>query len=157
VAEERPKIRFWTHQAAEYVIGVLVLSQALQAEQPLVPVVAAVGVMLLAATADGPLAAFAAVPRPVHRVLDIVAAIALVVLAIGFRDGLDSLGIALLVGSGLALGVLVYRTDYRPPPRRRPSTAPPPPTSTTRTEDVGRAAGRALGRSIRAYKRRDRP
>jgi len=62
--------------------------------------------------------------------------------------------IVVTIVAGLALGVLVYRTDYRPPRRR--GSGVPPPAARARSEDVGRRAGRAVGRGIRAYKRRDR-
>jgi hypothetical protein len=157
--EPRPKLAFWIHQGIEYLVGFLVLSQALQASDPAVPVLAAVAVLALAATADGPLAAFKLVPRAVHRVLDVVVAVALAAVAVVARDSLGGFGLVVVAAVAVILGVLVYRTDYRVRARRPPpAEAPGPATGTgpgkVSSEDLGRAAGRAVGKGIRAYKRR---
>lgn len=167
-SEPKEKLAFWVHQGVEYLVGFLVISQALQASEPLIPIVAGTAVLLLALTADGPLAAFKAVPRRVHRVLDVVVAVGLVVLAVVARDSLGELGLIVVVAVAAALGVLVYRTDYRDPRRRRRAAAPSapaapvaPPVGAPRrapninSEDVGRVAGRAVAKGIKAYRRRN--
>ena len=173
------KLAFWIHQAVEYLVGFLVLSQALQAADPVVPVVAAGVVLALAATADGPLAAFRLVPRGLHRVLDVVAAVALAAVGIVFRDDLGGLGVVVLAGVGVVLAALVYRTDYRGRAQRaaRPAATTPrrvgsadpsattssgasadartrAPTSASTGEEVGRRAGRLVAQGVRAYRRR---
>ena len=71
------KLPFWIHQALEYLCGLLVVSQAIHASSVTLPVVAGATLILLGATADGPLAAFRLVARGLHRVLDIVAIVLL--------------------------------------------------------------------------------
>jgi len=168
-SEPKEKLAFWIHQGVEYLVGFLVISQALQASEPVVPIVAGAAVLLLALTADGPLAAFKAVPRRAHRVLDVVVAVGLVVLAVVARDSLGDLGLVVVVAVAASLGVLVYRTDYREPRRRgQRATAParPAPVASApaaeaprrapsiNSEDVGRVAGRAVAKGIKAYRRR---
>ncbi len=164
-SEPIEKLAFWVHQGVEYLVGFLVISQALQASEPAVPIIAGAAVLLLALTADGPLAAFKAVPRRVHRVLDVVVAVGLVVLAIVARDSLGELGLIVVVAVAAALGVLVYRTDYREPRRRQRAAAPAAPAvpaaeaprraPSINSEDVGRVAGRAVAKGIKAYRRRN--
>ena len=109
-----PRLPFWIHQVVEYLLGVLLISQAIQSEHPEVPVVLGVGVILLAATADGPLAAFHVVPRPLHRVLDVVAIVAIAVATIVFRDDLGGVGVVFAAAVVVAMAGLVVRTSYAP-------------------------------------------
>ena len=85
--------------------------------------------------------------------LDVVVVVALVVTAVVGRDTLNGLGLSVVVIVAVVLGVLAYRTDYRVP-KRRAATAPaaPPPPTGSNSERIGRAAGRALGKGIKAYK-----
>jgi hypothetical protein len=166
-------LAFWIHQAVEYLLGVLVISQAVQTESPTIPVIVGGAIILLAATADGPLAAFHAVPRPVHRVLDVVAVVALVVVAVLWRDELGTAGLIFTLVAAVAMAGLVVRTNYRPPRvarRARPATVTADPAAGAATdatdaadavvpaeprskgEVYSRAAGRALGKGIRAYR-----
>ena len=136
----RPGSPFWIHQVVEYLLGVLLLSQAIQSEHPTVPVLLGVGVILLAATADGPLAAFHVVPRPLHRVLDVVAIVAIAVATIVFRDDLGTVGVVFAAAVVVAMAGLVVRTSYAPKrakPRRAVTPPPsvPPPSSTRRRRE----------------------
>lgn len=148
-----PKLAFWIHQVVEYGLAIVVLSQGAQAGAPVPAGIAAGALVLLAVTAQAPLGAFRVVSRPVHRVLDIVVVVALVLVAVGFRDELGTGGLIVLGASAFALAVLVIRTDYTPPrPRRSPGT----PAGPTTGEELGRAAGRVVGRGIHAYRRRSK-
>jgi hypothetical protein len=169
-ADAPPGLAFWIHQAVEYLLGVLVISQAVQTDSPTIPVLVGGAIILLAATADGPLAAFHAVPRSVHRVLDVVAVGALVVVAVLWRDELGSAGLIFTLVAAVAMAGLVVRTNYRPPrtvrrPRPATSTTQPATRATTEADEAAvpaeprskgevysRAAGRALGKGIRAYR-----
>src|SRR5262249_45208120 len=84
--ERAPKLPFWIHQIVEYGIGALLAYQAIHSPRPVVPLLAGLAVILLAATADGPAACFAVVPRPIHRILDIIVLVGLLVVAVVFGD-----------------------------------------------------------------------
>ncbi len=166
-AARPPGLAFWIHQLVEYLLGVLLISQSIQSSQPLVPVLLGLTVVLLAATADGPLAAFHVVPRGLHRVLDLAVAAAIAAVAYLGRDALGPTGLIFAAVAVVALLALVVRTNYasrRPrPPAAGPATAgepspaaaavpAPPAPPATKSERYSRAAGRALGKGIRAYK-----
>jgi hypothetical protein len=156
MADAAGKLPFWIHQIVEYGIGALLAYQAIHASSPVVPLVAGLVVVLLAATADGPVACFPIVSRPVHRVLDIIVAVGLLVTAFFFGDQVGGAGQFMLVLGAIGLGVLILRSDYRPKPARRSRPALPSsaPASATRSEQVGRQAGRLVGRGMEEYRKR---
>jgi hypothetical protein len=156
-AEPTPKLPFWIHQIVEYGLGLMVMFQAIHAEDKVLPVIAGLVVMLIAATADGPAAAFPFVPRPVHRILDIVV-VALAVVATVAPSSADSTARFLFALVAVALAMLVWRTNYRPKPPRRRRVAPegPPMSRGQKAEQYGRVAGRIVGRSVRNYRDRQR-
>lgn len=154
------KLPFWIHQALEYLCGLLVVSQAIHASSVALPIIAGGALILLGATADGPLAAFRLVTRGAHRVLDIVAIVLLAgVLAISGRDG-DGAEVGLVVVAIVVLLALLFRTNYAPKPVK---TKRPAATAAAGdgglSEDVGRKAGRAVAAGVKyvkaAKKRRD--
>jgi len=168
------KQSFWSHQLTEYVLGAVVLTQGLGGGVRVVPIVAGTLVIVLAATADGPLAMVKLVPRPLHRIADIASALVLTALSIVLREESGTFAMMVGLGCAAALLFLVARTDYRPPTRRglfgRAATAASPSaqrddagssTGTTasaaqgsrspaRSEQIGRTAGRLAGRAARA-------
>jgi hypothetical protein len=156
VAGERaPKLPFWIHQVVEYGIGALLAYQAIHSPRPVVPLLAGVAVILLAATADGPAACFAVVPRPVHRILDVIVFVGLLVVAVAFGDDMGGAGQILLVLGALSLGVLMLRSDYRPKKARVKAERPPADeVGSERAEAFGRGAGRLVGRGVQEYRRR---
>jgi len=150
-----PKLPFWIHQIVEYAIGALLAYQAIHSARPVVPLLAGLVVILLAATADGPAACFHAVSRPVHRILDIVVAIGLVVVAILFGDDMGGAGQILLILGALALAGLTLKSDYRPKAVRQRAEKPPATSvGSPRAEAIGRGAGRLVGRGLQEYRRR---
>jgi hypothetical protein len=157
-AEPSTKLAFWIHQLVEYAVGLLLAYQAIHSPKPVIPVLAGLVVIVLAATADGPAAAWRVVPRRVHRVLDIVVALGLVAAAILLGDQVGGAGQIILAVGALAMGMLILRSDYRP--RRPRSTTKTvegatPMSSGDRAEVFGRSAGRFVGRSVQAYRRRN--
>ena len=63
MTKERVRRPFWLHQAAEYLIGLVLVAQGLQSPTPLVPTLAGGVVIVNAAVVEGPLGAFRLVPR----------------------------------------------------------------------------------------------
>ena len=105
------------------------------------------GVILLAATADGPLAAFHVVPRPLHRVLDVVAIVAIAVATIVFRDDLGTVGVVFAAAVVVAMAGLVVRTSYAPK-RAKPRRAAAPPPSVPPPRRPGREGRPAEAGSV---------
>jgi hypothetical protein len=147
-AHEVPKLRFWVHQAAEYVLGLFLVSQAVHSASPVAMGVAGGVVVLLAGTSDGPLSGVKALSRPQHRVADVVVAVALLALATAARSWLDSVSVVSLIGVGLAVGMLAIRTDYQP--KRRRSTGA---VGSDTSERIGRSVGRSAASAVRASRR----
>ena len=207
MASAAGKLPFWIHQLVEYTVALLIASEGARSGKPLVPLIGAGAVLVLGATADGPVAAFRWVPRKVHRVLDLVVAAGLVLAGLVFRSAAGSIGQTVLIGGGALLLALALRTNYEPKPIRpamriRPARPTPPTASTgvasspapaapesepatlamvtdllkrpstptvtpaskpvkrlsrgARAEQVGRVAGRAVGKGVRSYRDRGR-
>ena len=149
------KFPFWIHQIVEYGIGGLLIFQAVQSPRPVFPLLAGLLVVLLAATADGPAGCFHLVPRPFHRVLDLIVAVALIVGAFVFGDEMGGAGQILLVAGAVALGFLALRSDYRPKEVRRAQTrAAATEMGSDRAEAIGRGAGRLAARGVQEYRKR---
>jgi len=147
---ERPRLAFWAHQATELLAGVLLVVQALTSSRPAVPMAAGLVLVALAVTADGPVGVAHWVSRPWHRALDAVAVVALVAAAVTVAE--DDFGRILLFAAAGVLAVLLWRTDYRrPQARRRDEPEPEAPSS---GERYGRAAGRAMGAGIAAWRKK---
>jgi hypothetical protein len=153
--DAKAKIPFWIHQIVEYGIGALLAYQAIHSPQPMVPLLAGLVVVLLAATAEAPAACFHVVSRPLHRVLDLLVAAALLVAAIVLGDQAGDAGRLMLILGALALGVLTLRSDYRSRAARRArATTEPSQVGSARAEEIGRSAGRIVGRSVQEYRKR---
>ena len=153
VAAEQ-KRSFWLHQLAEYLIGAALVVSGLQSPTPTVPTLAGGLILLNAACADGPLGAFRLAGRRLHRVLDwIVVAVVLATVAWpGVEVGTRLVQLAI----GCVYAVVVWRTDYTV----RSGVAPAPgapgggASPAGRGEEIGRAAGRATARGVRAVRKR---
>ena len=141
-------IPFSIHQLAEYALGLGLIAQAVQGGQAIAPVLLGAAILVSAAVTDGPVAGWKAVSRPVHRVVDIVlAVVALVVAVLPWTDA-DLTSRAVLVVAAALLGLLILRSDYAPKPVREPRSRGDV------AEDLGRSAGRLVGRSVKAYRDR---
>jgi hypothetical protein len=143
---------FWVHQGAEYVIGLALVASGMQNPDPLYPILAGGLILVNAAMVAGPLGAWRAVSRPLHRWFDVAvmatvaAAAALPVLTI------DAASRLMMFGAVAVMAVVWNTTNFRVPQPRRRSEEP-----IDRSEAIGRAAGR-LARHTRAFaqKRRGR-
>jgi hypothetical protein len=136
------------HQLVEYLLGVALLSQGLQTVEPLLPTLLGVLVLVNAAIVDGPLSAGRAVSRPVHRIIDVVLVVVMVLAALLSGDAMTSSVRALVLISAAVMAFLVWRSDYRPKEVRRAVDA-----SGGTSEELGRMAGRAVGQGVNAWRR----
>jgi hypothetical protein len=147
---ERAMRPFWIHQLAEYLIGLALVAQGMQDPEPLVPAVAGGLVMVNVAIVRGPLGAFRFIGRRVHRWLDVVVMLAIVVGALQPWVAVEASGRLIMLVMLVPLGFLWWYTDWaeRPDRRRRRADRAGP-----RSDDLGRSAGRMAGNAWVAGKR----
>jgi len=86
----------------------------------------------------------------------VVVALGLVAAAVFFGDEMGGAGQILLVAGALALGVLTFRSDYRPKALRRAQAraAASAEVGSDRAEAIGRGAGRLAARGVHEYRKR---
>lgn len=165
---ERIQRPFWMHQLVEYLIGLALVSVAVQQPQPAVPALLAVVVIVNAAVATGAAGAFRLVGPRLHRRLDLVVVALLVAGAVQPWFSLDNLGRIVLGATAFVLLFVWFHTDFRERTPRasrsgRSSTAGSTadsgsaPPGRSAADDVSRAAGRAVGRGIESLKQRKNP
>lgn len=146
-----PRRSFWVHQAAEYMIGVALVASGLQSPSPTVPAVLGGIVIVNAAVVDGPLGAFRAVGRRVHRVADVV------VLALLFAGvvwpGVDAATRLVVGGLGIVMAFVVAKTNYTEVGRRSRVASADAAGNASRGEQVGRTAGRLTARGVQSARK----
>jgi hypothetical protein len=161
---------FWLHQLVEYILGVTLVSQALQSPTPAVPALAGGAMLVNAAVARGPLGAFRLVGRRVHRTLDVVVMALTAGLALQPWIGIDPGARIIMLGIAAVHAFVWWQSDLSEPAPRAarsrpaasapaapapaqpapaatapaastPSSAPSSPTGTTPTAAPSSAAG----------------
>jgi hypothetical protein len=152
---------FWLHQAAEYLVGLVIVVMGLQTLEPAIPVLAGGLVLINAALVDGPLGAFRLFNRRSHRVADLVV-IALLVLGAVLPLGIDSTSRALLGVSALVLAVVWWNSAFENRATKRAAagktaqTAGGGPPKGDRSQTIGRGAGRLAGTVAKTIRDRQR-
>jgi hypothetical protein len=157
---DRVQRPFWLHQAAEYVVGLALIAQGLQAAEPWLPGAAGAVIVVNAAIARGPLGAFAFVGRRLHRLFDVIIIVGLLGAAI--LPGVELAMRLVLGGFAVVLGFVARYTRYDhraagsagASPGRRRTDASDGETSGDRAEDFGRRAGRLAGEGVKAWRSR---
>lgn len=149
---ERVRRPFWTHQLVEYLLGIGLISAAVQMPQPAVPAVLGLVVILNAAVAKGAAGAFRLAGKRAHKYLDVVVMLLLVAGAVQPWVSIDNTSRLLLGGIAFVLWFVWFHTDFTdkvPRAERTTATDSERPTS----EDIGRGAGRAVGGGVNSLKR----
>jgi hypothetical protein len=147
---DRAQRPFWLHQFTEYVIGFALIAFGFQDTAPLIPAVAGVVVLLNAACVRGPLGAFTFIGRRVHRVIDVVVIVALLVLAVQPWREVSMLGRVVLLAITIAMVFLWWYTDWAEREGRKERRSAQAKAS---SEDVGRSVGRSAASAYLAGKR----
>lgn len=147
---ERALRPFWIHQLVEYLIGIALISQGFQDQNPLVPVVLGGLIVVNAAMVRGPMGAFKFIGRRFHRWCDVVVgAICIGAVAQPWVD-VSSTGRAIILVILLPYGFLWFYTDWAERKgrvaRRAANTGP-------RSDAAGRTAGRIAGKSYVAARK----
>ena len=142
------------HQLVEYVLGAVLLMSALRNPTPAVPAVIGGLIMAHAAFTKGPIAAFQAIHRRVHRWIDVGLIAVEVAAAVQPWFSIEATG-RLLLGAIAFVHAFVWwnssfatRATRRERRARRPAVA-----DEDRSTELGRRAGRMVGKGINAAKR----
>ena len=148
---ERAMRPFWIHQLSEYLIGVALIAQGLQERDPLVPAVAGIAVMGNASIVRGPLGAFKWIGRGLHRWLDVVLMVGILVAAVQPWFEVPPGGRLIMLVMLVPLGFLWFYTDWAERRSRKDRRVE---RGSVKSEDVGRSAGRMAGNAFKAIKKK---
>lgn len=147
-AADRQWRPFWIHQGAEYVLGLVLVATGLQNPTPTFPVLAGGLIVVNAAIVTGPIGAFRLVPRPLHRIIDIVVIAAIVAVAVMPFLDIDNASRFTMVLIAAIMGFIWLSTNFdtrsAAVARRRAAAGP---RARYDGETVGRAAGRLVGKA----------
>lgn len=102
----------------EYLLGITAIATGAQTPKPVFPCIAGALMMLNAGSTHGPLGAFRLVPRKIHRIVDWVLVVAMLVGAAAGGSAIDSTGRSVLIGFAIVLAFVSWRTSYETPPPR---------------------------------------
>ena len=145
---------FWLHQVAEYLIGVVLVAAGVQSPSPVVPAVLGGLVLINAAIVDGPVSAFDAVPRRVHRWIDVVLIAAIAVAAVLPLLDIDvGTRVLLLLVAGVLTSVWWF-SSFEPRAPAHATTAGSVATPAIVSTRSAAAPGRAVGRGVNAWRQR---
>ena len=149
---------FWMHQVVEYLIGIVLVGAAFEAPEPVVPAVMGMVVIANAAIARGPGSAYPLVGRTVHRWLDVVVMVLLIVAAFQPVADVDSTGRLLLCGIAFVMFFIWLNSDFSEKAARKQEKVQEKQERRERlarpqSEEIGKKAGRAVGGGVNAAKR----
>jgi hypothetical protein len=148
---DRVRRPFWTHQVIEYLLGIGLISAAVQMPQPAVPAVLGLVIILNAAITKGAAGAFSWAGKRAHKQLDVVVMVLLLGGAVQPWVSLDNTGRLLLGGMAFVLWFVWFHTDFtEKAPRAERKAAQGARAS---SEDIGRGAGRVVGGGVNSLKR----
>jgi hypothetical protein len=153
---ERVRRPFWTHQLVEYLLGIGLISAAVQMPQPAVPAVLGLLIILNAAIAKGAAGAFRLAGKRTHRLLDIGVMLLLVAGAVQPWVSIDNTSRLLLGAVAFVLWFVWFHTDFTekvPRSARKAATGAAADAGRPTSEDIGRGAGRVVGGGVNSLKR----
>jgi len=154
VATDRSWRPFWLHQAAEYLVALVLIASGLQSPDPLWPALAGGLVLVNASLSGPPLGAFRAVGRSLHRRLDIAVICALIVIAALPMLNVDSASRVTILIVAIVLAVVWWGTNFADAAARRQRRAASAPPGKVDAESIGRTAGRLYARANDAVRKR---
>ncbi len=153
---ERVRRPFWAHQLIEYLLGIGLISMAIQLPQPAVPAVLGLVIILNAAITKGAAGAFRWAGKGAHRRLDVVVMLLLLAGAVQPWISMDNTSRLLLGVIAFVLWFVWFHTDFTekvPRAERKAAAAAAEGTDRPSSEQIGRGAGRAVGGGVNSLKR----
>jgi hypothetical protein len=157
---ERVRRPFWTHQLIEYLLGVGLISAAVQMPQPAVPAVLGLVIILNAAITKGAAGAFSWAGKGVHKRLDVVVMLLLLAGAVQPWVSIDNTSRLLLGAVAFVLWFVWFHTDFTekvPRAERKAAKAEAKAAAgdaaRPSSEALGRGAGRVVGGGVNSLKR----
>lgn len=145
----RARRPFWVHQLVEYLIGIMLISLAFQSPEPAVPAVMGLLIVLNAAVAIGAAGAFRLVSRKLHKKLDVVMMLLLLVAAFQPWFSIENTARLVLAAVSFVLFFIWFHTDFTTRGERKANKAE---RGRASSEDIGRQAGRAIGGGVNAMR-----
>ena len=101
---------FWLHQIVEYLIAAALILMSAQSEYPIVTSAFGIALLINVTITDGPLSAYKIISRQVHRIIDWLYVVALIVGSIALD--IDQSTRTTLFGVAIALVVIALTTNY---------------------------------------------
>ena len=153
---ERVRRPFWTHQLIEYLLGIGLISVAIQMPQPAVPAVLGLVIILNAAITKGAAGAFRWAGKAAHKRLDVVVMLLLVGGAVQPWVSIDNTSRLLLGAVAFVLWFVWFHTDFTekvPRSERKAARAETGDDARPSSEALGRGAGRVVGGGVNSLKR----
>jgi hypothetical protein len=153
---ERVRRPFWAHQLVEYLLGIGLISAAVQMPQPAVPAVLGLVIILNAAIAKGAAGAFRWAGKRLHKQLDVVVMLLLLAGAVQPWVSIDNTSRLLLGAVAFVLWFVWFHTDFTdrvPRSERKAAASGSGESGRPSSEDIGRGAGRVVGGGVNSLKR----
>jgi hypothetical protein len=148
---------FWMHQVIEYLVGIGLISAAVQMPNPTAPALLGLLIILNAAMAKGAAGAFRLAGPRTHRVLDLVVIGIAVALAVQPWISIDSTGRLMIGAIAFILWFVWFHTDFTDrstyAERRAERAAEKAARGPIDSHAVGRQAGRMVGGAINSARR----
>jgi hypothetical protein len=153
MAEGAIKRPFWMHQFVEYIIGGAIVATGIQASTPTMPLIAGLLVVANAAMTKGPFGAFRAIDRRIHRLIDPVLVAFTVFAALQPLVRVDNNTKLTMIFAAVVHLFVWWQSSFDEKPKRSAAASAESPSS-SRSEDVGRMAGRLVGSGVKKWRNR---
>jgi len=151
---EAGKRPFWMHQLVEYILGGALVASGLQSPYPVMPSLLGGIIMMHAAMTKGALAAFSVIPRQIHRFIDPVIILLVVISAIRPWAKIDEGTRVIILGIAVVHFVVWLSSSFAEKSKKQKSApgAPAPPSAPLDPNDrsvvVGQKAGRMAASGV---------
>ncbi len=148
---EAGKRPFWMHQLVEYILGGALVASGLQSPYPVLPSVLGGIIMMNAAMTKGALAAFNVLNRRIHRLIDPVIILLVVLSAVRPWAKVDDGTRVIILGIAAVHFVVWISSSFAEKPKRQksaPAALAPPGEPAGRSAVVGQKAGRMAASGV---------
>jgi hypothetical protein len=157
VAQASVKRPFWMHQFVEYIIGGAVVAMGIQGSTPAMPMLAGLLIVANAAVTKGPFGAFRAIDRRVHRMIDPVLVAFTVFAALQPWVRVENNTKITMIFASVVHLFVWWQSSFEEKPKRSAAASTSADSNATpgsRSEDVGRMAGRLVGSGVKKWRNR---